>query len=222
MRYRILIFDLDGTLFRSFRKGFECCLDAAATLELEVNEAIVATLTKYWGSPTEELVKMCWPEAGKDAYVPFQKALNRMNETVTMPIFDGVRDALGLLREKRCVLNAYTGRNRKGTGKVIVEGGIREVFTVVRCKDDVKNGKPHPEGLFRIIDPLRRVGLSQDDMLLVGDGIISDMQCADAAGIPFLAVAEDDNLSREHFLEAGVRNDFIIDSVRDLPAWLEA
>jgi|GEM_PF-1689704 phosphoglycolate phosphatase len=222
MRYRILIFDLDGTLFRSFRPGLACCLDTASTLKLEVTEGTVAMLTKYWGSPTEGLVKLCWPEACKDAHVPFQKALNRMNETVTMPIFGGVADALGLLREKRCVLNAYTGRNRKGADKVLVEGGIREAFTVVRCKDDVKNGKPHPEGLFRIIDPLLRVGLSPDDMLLVGDGIISDLQCAEAAGIPFLAVAEDDNTSREHFLEAGVRDDFIIDSVRDLPAWLEA
>jgi phosphoglycolate phosphatase-like HAD superfamily hydrolase len=219
MRYRILIFDLDGTLFRSFLLGLEWCLRVARERGLPTDHGIVALIAKYWGGPTKLLVNACWPEVDP---APFQKAFNEFNATTFMPIFPGIPEALQKLLRKNCLLAAYTGRDRIGTMRVLCDGGIRDKFSIIRCRDDVKNGKPDPEGLVQIIEPFLAIGISPDEIAMVGDSVHADLPCAEDAGIGFIAALEDDNADPAEFERRGVFASHRVGSVRDLPSRREA
>ena len=219
MKYRALIFDLDGTLFRSFLLGLEHCLRVAGERGLPTDQRIVALIKKFWGSPTKLLVRECWPGADP---APFQKAFNKFNATTFMPIFPGVSETLEELRSQQCLLAAYTGRDRIGTIRVLCDGGVRDKFTILRCKDDVKEGKPNPEGLLRIVNPLVKIGISPEEIAYVGDSVHADLPCALGAGISFIAALEDDNADPAEFERRGVPESHRVRSVRDLPALIAA
>ena len=219
MKYRVLIFDLDGTLFRSFLLGLGCCLRVARARGLPTDPRIVAMITKYWGCSTKVLIEQCWPGEDPD---PFRKAFNKFNATTFMPIFPGVSETLEELRRQQCLLAAYTGRDRIGTIRVLCDGGVRDKFSIIRCKDDVENGKPHPEGLLQIVEPFLRIGIPADEIAYVGDIVHADLPCALGAGISFIAALEDDNADPAEFERRGVPESHRVRSVRDLPALIAA
>ena len=217
MKKSVIIFDFDGTLVESFRPGLECCLDTAKKHGWPITEGTTENIKRLWGSPTMIIMNACWPD--KDPQV-LRDAFNRLNIIMTVPLFPGVKETLERIRRNGADMYIYTGRHRQGTRRLLNLVGIAKFFSRILTCDDVKNGKPHPDGLNRIMEPLEKVGRARDDCLFVGDGFISDRDCAEAAGIEFVAVAEAENISREHFREHGIPDSNIIDSVRDLPAWL--
>jgi len=79
-------------------------------------------------------------------------------------------------------LNLFTGRNRKEFSFTFEKWAGIGCFRRVITMDDVKQIKPHPEGLFKILgkrDP--------GSALYLGDNI-DDALAARDAGVPFMAI----------------------------------
>jgi len=210
-----IIYDMDGTLFDSFKTGLACALDVARQYGLPVNDEIIMQLSRAWGMPTDQLVKQCWPGVN---FVPFQRAFNELNILEKVHLFPGVEKTLSALYYRGIRQGIYTSRRKSGTDWLLEARGIKKYLSVVKCRDDVKKGKPFPEGLNQIVDELRRIGISRHRTVYVGDGPVADWECARAAGIRFLAVVESKNITREDFLARGVPDEDIINSVRDIPS----
>jgi len=218
-KYRVLILDMDGTFVDSFPAGFGCCLGVARANGWLIDEATTEIIKDNWGSPTDIIVDKCWPGAN---YRLLQKALNDSSRVIPPPpLFPGASETLRLLKY-RVDMCLNTGRRRDGAMPVLAHYGLMDCFARVVTKTDVRVTKPHPESLERLIVPYEKgLGFGRDAFLFVGDNPFADGECAKAAGIDYLAVAESSNVTRRLLAKYEVPDSMIIDRFRDLPDWLE-
>jgi phosphoglycolate phosphatase-like HAD superfamily hydrolase len=209
---------MDGTFLDSFPSWFECCLGVAHAHGWLIDDRIVKIIQDNWGAPTALIVDKCWP--GVDHWL-LQKALNDPKRMMPPPpLFPGAFEVLWLLKD-RADLYMNTGLRRERVVPVLAHHGLMDCFSRLSTRSDVKTTKPSPEGVERLIAPLeRKLGYGRDLFLFIGDNHYTDGECAKAAGIDFLAVAESANVGRKILIENGVPDAMIIDKFRDLPAWL--
>ncbi len=91
-------------------------------------------------------------------------------------------------------LGVFTGRPRYEAMLTLgrFANGLR--FEPVLTADEVSEGKPHPEGLYRV------AGLHPGQPLWYIGDTVDDARCARAAGVPFLGVASQSHGRREELL----------------------
>lgn len=105
-------------------------------------------------------------------YTPFIK---------DMVIEPGLKEVLDFLKPR---YGLAVATNRSNTiGKVLEVNGLSHYFDIVVSSLDVKNPKPHPESIFKILDFFQ---LAPDQSVYLGDSAI-DCETAKAAGVPFAA-----------------------------------
>lgn len=96
--------------------------------------------------------------------------------------------------------------NRSNTiGDVLEVYGLKDFFDIVVSSLDVKNSKPHPESIFKI---LKFFKARPDACIYVGDSFV-DFETARAAEIPFVAYKDKD-------LEADYHVGHLIDIAREI------
>ena len=83
---------------------------------------------------------------------------------------------------RRAELALFTGRTRRELRHTLKGTDAEKTFRRVVTMDDVKKGKPDPEGLRLLLD-----GSSKREALYLGDNI-DDALSAKRAGVPFLGV----------------------------------
>jgi phosphoglycolate phosphatase-like HAD superfamily hydrolase len=108
----------------------------------------------------------------------------------------GTEDKLGNVRKEKFLvtaaqiarwargfeLNVFTGRNRREYSFSFDRWPCVSHFRTVVTMDDVKNVKPHPEGLLKIL-----AERNPASALYIGDNV-DDALAARAAGVPFVAI----------------------------------
>ena len=105
-------------------------------------------------------------------YTPF------INDMVIEP---GFKD---LLRDLKPRVGLAVATNRSNTiGEVLEQNGLSGFFDIVVSSLDVKNPKPHPESIHKILDFF---DLAPDQAVYIGDSLI-DLETARAAGVYFIA-----------------------------------
>ncbi len=89
-----------------------------------------------------------------------------------------------LLQRLRPLFGLAIATNRSNTiGPVLEYFGLKKFFDIVVSSLDVKNIKPHPESLYKILD---HFGISNKKAVYVGDSIV-DYEMAKLADVPFIA-----------------------------------
>jgi HAD superfamily phosphatase len=116
----------------------------------------------------------------------------------------------------RYELNLFTGRTRQEFSYTFERMPAANLFRTIVTMDDVKQKKPSPEGLLKILG--KRDAKSA---LYLGDNV-DDALAAQAAGVPFLAIvprASFDYRNRvSHFRKLGALA--VLHRVTDLNSWL--
>jgi HAD superfamily phosphatase len=102
----------------------------------------------------------------------------------------GVFEALG----KRFQLAIFSGRLRSEADITLGRWAAGLGFNPIVCAEDVRFGKPNPEGLLKIVDenPGKR-------LLYFGD-IVDDARASRAAGVPFAGVVAPGHSSRDEII----------------------
>jgi HAD superfamily hydrolase (TIGR01548 family) len=117
---------------------------------------------------------------------------------------------------KRCELGIFTGRTREELNYTLDRNKVREYFKKIVTADEVKVGKPDPEGLLKIL-----AGGNPAEALYVGDNV-DDALAAQAARMPFVGVLPPRGAERRlrvgRLRELGART--ILPAIRDLEPWL--
>jgi phosphoglycolate phosphatase-like HAD superfamily hydrolase len=131
---------------------------------------------------------------------PLGEILQRMNLPAAMgPHFKATakgllhivsisHDIVAALRRFRLdghILALFTGKDSERTWEMLKHFSVHELFDVVVSGDDVKQGKPDPEGLLSI---LSRTATPADHAVYIGDSP-NDIECAHRAGTLSVAVA---------------------------------
>ncbi len=195
---KLVIFDCDGVLFDS----------------REANRHYYNALLRMMGMPEmdEEELDYCHSHTASES-VDFlldgdSELIERANELISTISYDqflrfmkfepAVRETV---REIKKACSTAISTNRSTTMPLLVSMyGLNSLFDLIVCALDVQHPKPHPEGVFRILEYFR---CSPDQALYVGDTVV-DQQVAHNAGVPLIAY-KNPNLDAmfhvEHFSE---------------------
>lgn len=177
MRYKTMIFDIDGTL-----------TDSAAAILYALRQAVLKITGKDYdekelrfalGVPSHLAMKKLtgehWEEAMAIGQNYYQEGLKNIL------LFDGIEDTIKKLHKKGTQLGIVTSKSRAEFQRSFFNYSIHPYFSHIICQDDMPYHKPDPQPL------LACAKLFETELplvLYIGD-TISDSICAKNAGIDF-------------------------------------
>lgn len=184
MRYRLIVFDWDGTLLDSTAGIAIAIQEAARDLKLPVPTREAAS--HVIGLGLRDSLQSAVPSLREERYAEFAAAYRRhfLARQAAMELFPGVRELLADLRSADYRLAVATGKSRRGLEHALDMTGLRPLFDATRCADETEP-KPHPAMLVELMEAL---ALENRDLLMIGD-TSHDLGMARNAGVDAVAVA---------------------------------
>jgi len=184
MKYKLVIFDWDGTIMDSVGRIVSCVktVQQASGLELSSEQAIKdiiglsldkALLTLTPNLNSQQLATMV--EAYRVEYVE--------NDLTPTPIFTAFESLLMALRQQGTLIAIATGKGRSGLDRVIAQSGFGHYFCDTVCATEA-NSKPDPQMIELL---LARLGIEHDQAVMIGDSSL-DMAMAQHAGVDAIGV----------------------------------
>lgn len=214
MRYRLVVFDWDGTLMDSTAGIAESIRQAARDLGLPVPPREVAS--HVIGLGLRDSLRHAVPSLPERRYAEFVDAYRRhfAREQERMELFPGVRDLLAELQAAGRVLAVATGKSRRGLNLALAATGLGRYFSASRCADET-TPKPDPAMLLELLEELEA---APGGALMVGD-TSHDLEMARGAGVDAVAVSYG-----AHAGDAlrSLAPRACVESVAELRAWLTA
>jgi phosphoglycolate phosphatase len=215
MKFKLLIFDWDGTLMDSEARIVACV--KAAVRDLGLPSLSDDAIRNIIGLGLREAVDTLFPGAHdqlhQDIVTRYRRHYFDPRRTPSQ-LFQGAGQAIETLAREEYLLAVATGKSRAGLNQVLDYTGLGEYFHATRCADETFS-KPHPLMLEQILDEL---GVFPEEALMIGDTEY-DLQMAANAGMPALGVT-----CGVHAVERLMKHKPLgcVDSVTSLPAWLQA
>lgn len=166
MKFKLLVFDWDGTLMDSLARITDCMRSAARDTGVPVpgDEMIRDVIGLGLGEAIQTLFpnldEALWPRIG-DRYRHYFLNVNRDPS----PLFSGVLEVLERLSAEGYLLAVATGKSRRGLESSLDSSGLRRLFHATRCADEASS-KPHPEMLLQLMEVL---GSEPSETVMIGD-----------------------------------------------------
>lgn len=185
MRFKLVIFDWEGTLVDPAWREIFCFQQAAEELNFPIpaEDAIRAIL----GLDLPHIIRALFSGLSAGQCAKIQDAYWRhflSKDAGSAHLYEGVKSLLLLLKAQGCLLAVATGKSRQGLDQDILETGLEDIFDSTRTVDEAPS-KPNPQMLFDILDQLH---VKPDHAVMVGDAVC-DMEMAQSADIHAIAVA---------------------------------
>lgn len=177
-KYKLVIFDWDGTVMDSVPKIVNCMQQSALTLNLAVpsDDAVKNII----GMSLEKAVAVLFPDDDApcaDIVLEYQRQYKEVDTTVA-PLFVGVERTLIALQQQGVLLAVATGKSRAGLERLLDETKLRGYFVATRTSNEALS-KPSPDMLLQLLEELN---IAPSDAVMIGDTQI-DMMMAQAANI---------------------------------------
>jgi len=176
MKKKLIIFDMDGTLVNSsitianainyVRKhlGFEP-MDEEYILRL-VNDHTINPAQKFYHAKAFDADHERW----------FSEYYTKNHET-ELVLYKGIKELLEILKSQGKKLAVATNAYRGSTIESLTHLKVYHLFDAIACYDDVRQGKPHPDMLFKILDEL---DITEEESIFIGDGPRDEMAAKEA------------------------------------------
>jgi len=186
MKKKLLIFDLDGTLVDS---GDDIARAANKTLEAMGYATLsIETVKKSIGWGVKMLLEGLMPNEGEEGLMEArEKFLRFYGEHLTEDtyIYPGVTDTLTYFRNSGKTMAVVTNKPEGLSRRVIDELGLSGFFMMLIGGDTLRNRKPHPEPLERV---MAETGFSTTETIFVGDSPV-DSETGKNAGVFTIGVS---------------------------------
>ena len=165
-KYKVIIFDWDGTLVNSTARIVD-------SMQLAAREVGMPKLGDYAiqqiiGLGLPEALKKLWPKINGEQLLEMRALYSENFSThsdVHVDFFPQAHDFFEELQSLGYVLAVATGKTRKGLDEMLDGMSVRDIFTITRCADETTS-KPDPQMLEEILSELK---LTSDQALMVGD-----------------------------------------------------
>lgn len=132
-KYKLVIFDWDGTVMDSVTKIVNCIRSSAESLNLVApsDEAIKNII----GMSLEKAIDVLFPDnvAQHQALIKGYKRQYSVDTTPT-PVFANVVSVLNALKEQGIVLAVATGKGRDGLERLLDQSQLRHFFSATRIR----------------------------------------------------------------------------------------
>lgn len=181
IRYRAILFDLDGTLLDSVSIILNATKQVFTEMQLPYDEAairksigipLVVQAVEWAGDRAEEF---------RERYRPIYNSLQEEHAH----LFPNTYEMLQTIRREGLLTGVVTSKGARGTRRALDKTGISGLFDTVVTADDVVLHKPHPDPILKALADL---SLEPHEALYVGDSLF-DAEAADAAGVDMAGVS---------------------------------
>ncbi len=183
-RFRLIVFDWDGTLADSTAIIAESIQAACRDIGEPPPDDIAARYVIGLG--LADALRLIAPalitERHSDLAARFRH--HYLTRDPEIPLFDGAKELLSELGTAGHLMAVATGKTRTGLDRALIANGLQQRFDATRCADE-GFPKPHPDMLLHLMD---RLGVTPEETLMVGD-TTHDLQLARNAGTAAIAVA---------------------------------
>ena len=182
MKYRLIVFDWDGTIIDSAATIAECIRDSAREMGFPVPS--VEQASHVIGLGLHDSLRLAVPELQTQQYPEFAASYRRhfLAREDSMGLFPGMEELLSQFSTSHSLAIA-TGKSRRGLDRALAATGIGPYFSASRCADET-SPKPHPAMLLELMNEF---GLSKNHVLMIGD-TSHDLEMAKAAEVDSVAV----------------------------------
>ncbi|WPH21874.1 HAD family hydrolase [Variovorax paradoxus] len=212
LRFDLIAFDWDGTLYDSTRLIVRC-IQAAV---IDVGGAKPSENDAAWviGLGLAEALARAAPDVPKEKYAELgaRYRYHYLQHQDDLVLFDGVLQMIDALRARGHKLAVATGKSRRGLNEALKSVALRDRFNASRTADETF-GKPHPRMLLELMEELE---VPPERTLMIGD-TTHDLQLALNAGCASVGVSYGAH-EPESFDE--LKPLFVAHSVASLEAWL--
>lgn len=211
MKYKAILFDMDGVLIDSEFLMRQASIQALAEYGIQAKHEDFIEFTgmgedRFVGGVAEKYGHTYTFDMKERAYDYFGQQVKEMAH-----IPAGVKEMLTQLHEMGLVLAVCSAADLRKVRYNIQAIGVDEnIFSALVTGSDVKRKKPFPD---IYLEGARRVGIDPKDCLVVEDAI-SGIQAAHAAGMD--AVGVPTTFSKEVLVEQS-QPQYLINEIRDLP-----
>ena len=214
-RYKLIIFDWDGTLMNSLARIVSSMQSAGRDFDLPV--LTETDVHEIIGLGLGEAISQLYPQLSALQVEEMRKRYAHhylLEDHSPSEFYDGVLPMLDSLRKRPVWLSVATGKSRKGLDRVMQAASSGHYFHSSRCADETES-KPSPRMVLELLD---LHGVSARDAVVVGDTEF-DMAMAESAGVDRIGVGW--GAHRLHRLEK-YQPEACFEEVRDLADWLLA
>lgn len=183
MQKKLIIFDMDGTLVNSSITIANAINYVRKNLGFEPMESkkILTLVNDHTINPAQVFYHAKAFDKDHEKWFSEYYTKNHENELV---LYDEIKELLFTLKNRGKKLAVATNAYRGSTIESLTHLDVYALFDAIACYDDVLQGKPHPDMLYKLLDEL---DINEKEAIFIGDGPRDEM-AAKAANIDYIMV----------------------------------
>ena len=180
-KYKLVIFDWDGTLINSSAHIVKCMQQAAQDHNeyIHNDEDIRQTI----GLSLPNVLATLFPSASPQKVADIHQSYSKYFFQNVSPLFSGALATLEELKQAGIKIAIATGKSRRGLDWDLQQLGIQSYFDTTRCASETSS-KPNPQMALEILEEL---DIKPSEAVMVGDTTF-DIQMASNANFDSIAV----------------------------------
>ena len=184
-KYKLYLFDLDGTLFDSDQmlvETFHYLYKKYKPADFVIDEDKIITFS---GPQIKDTLKKEFPELNQDMLLQEWRVESVKNYPIFTKLFPGAYEILEEMSKQKIPCAIVTNKHRAAADKAFAIFGVDKLGVYSVCGDECK-GKPDPEGIFKAME---HFGIKdKKDVIYIGDSKF-DAYTAENAKVDFGLVA---------------------------------
>ena len=185
-KYKLYLFDLDGTLLDSDKmiiESFHYLYKKYKPEGFKIDDKKIITFS---GPPIRLTLKQEFPEFDQEEILKIWREVSLKNYPIYTKLFPGALEVLSTLKEKGYGVAIVTNKHRTASNEAFDLFGISKLGIWAVTGDDVKEQKPSPEGIYLA---MKHFAINdKSEVLYIGDSVF-DAKTAENAGVDFALVS---------------------------------